>query len=184
MVKFGDEDKQEIAPVTNGFFDEGVYPVQIVSVLGGVTDKGSEFFEFELTDDDGREGKARLYFTDASKKYSFNTIRGIFVHNTAEEKRDAVRERVNACEDTKDLLKICEALRGKSAWLLVQYTGDTYTSDKTGKVYKNVNRNLYHYEPSFTPTPVADEPSTSTAKDTMGGGDEVTDENVDEMFPF
>ena len=180
MAKFNEDDKKEIQQGGAGFYEEGVYTVQIVEVTGGVTDKGSEFFEFEVVGGNGEEGKVRTYFTDAAKPYSFNTIRNIFVHNTVEKNKDKIREMVDACEDTDALLKLCEGLRGKDAWLLVQYTGDTYTNPTSGKSYKNVNRNLYGYEPKFTPTP--ETASSKVAEQT--GGEEITSENVDQVFPF
>lgn len=184
MAKFNADDKKEIAQGGAGFYEEGVYPVQIVDVTAGVTDKGSEFFEFEVTDDQEREGKVRTYFTDAAKQYSFNTIRNIFVHNTVEDNKDKVRAMVDEVEDTEALLKLCEGLRGKSCWLLVQKTGDTYTNPTSGKTYDNVNRNLYGYEPKFTPSTPSANPQNNTAKQVMGGGEEITKDNVDEVFPF
>lgn len=185
MAKFNAEDKKEIAQGGAGFYEEGVYEVQIVDVTGGVTDKGSEFFEFEVTDSDEREGKVRAYFTDAAKPYSFNTIRNIFVHNTVEKNKDKIREMVDACEDTDALLKLCAELRGKDAWLLVQKTGDVYTNPTSGKTYDNVNRNLYGYEPKFTPSATPSNPQNDTAKTAMGeGSEEITTDNVDQVFPF
>lgn len=180
MVKFSKEDKREISQAGAGFYNEGVYKIQIIGVTAGVTDKGSEYFEFEVTDEDEREGKVRTYFTEGARPYSFNTIRSIFVHNTVEENKEKVRDMVDQCDDTDALLKLCEGLRGKEAWLLVQYTGDTYTSPKNGKVYRNMNRNLYGYEPKFTPTPESAEPAETSAQDTG----EITKDNVDEVFPF
>lgn len=182
MADFNDDDKKEIAQGAAGFYEEGVYPVQIVDVTGGETDKGSEFFEFEVVGAEGQEGKVRIYFTEKAKPYSFNTVRNIFVHNTVEKNRDKVREQVDACKNTDELLKLCEALRGKDCWVLVQYTGDTYTNPSSGKSYKNVNRNLYGYEPKFTPTPEAK--TVSSVKQDVGGGEEITTDNVNEVFPF
>lgn len=180
MAKFNQEDKKEITQGSIGFTEEGVYTVQIVDVSGGVSDKGSEFFEFEVVGGNGTEDKIRTYFTEGAKPYSFNTIRNIFVHNTKEENKDKVRAEVDACEDTDSLLKLCEALRGKDAWLLVQKSGTTYTSPKSGKTYDNVNKNLYGYEPKFTPSPKTQ--TQQVAEQT--GGEEITSENVDQVFPF
>lgn len=179
MATFTQDDKREISQ-SLGFYDEGVYEVKIVAVDAGTTEKGSEYFEFEVADTEGREGKVRTYFTDAAKPYSFNTIRSIFVHNTVEKNKEAVRKEVDECEDTDALLKLCQELRGKDAWLLVQYTGETYTSPKNGKVYKNMNSNLYGYAPTFTPTPQSAEPAQTAPSDTG----EITKDNVEQVFPF
>jgi len=182
MADFNDDDKKEIAQGGAGFYEEGVYPVQIIDVTGGETDKGSEFFEFEVAGAEGQEGKVRVYFTDKAKPYSFNTIRSIFVHNTVEKKKDEVRAMVDKCKNTEELLKLCDALRGKDCWLLVQYTGETYTNPSSGKSYKNANRNLYGYEPRFTPTPSTN--AADSVKKDVGGGEEITSENINEVFPF
>ena len=182
MADFNADDKKEITQ-TAGFYEEGVYTIKIVDVTGGVTDKGSEYFEFEVVGNNGEEGTVRTYFTDAAKPYSFNTIRNIFVHNTPEKNKEIIKKSVEDCANTTDLLTLCEALRGKDAWLLVQKTGDTYTNPKTGKVYDNLNRNIYGYAPKFTPSAKAPT-ATQTSSDIMGGGEEITSENVDQVFPF
>lgn len=183
MANFNEDDKKEIAQGASGFYEEGVYPIQIVDVTGGVTDKGSEFFEFEVVGKDGEEGKVRTYFTDAAKPYSFNTIRSIFVHNAVNESaKEKTRAKIDSVENTDELLKLCEALRGKDAWLLVQYTGETYTNPSSGKSYKNVNRNIYGYEPKFTPTP--QESQATTSNSAPADNQEITKDNVDEVFPF
>lgn len=174
MAKFTDDDKAERS--NKNYFTEGIHEVQIEGVTGGVSDSGSEYFEFSLLGAEGQEGTARVYFTDAAKPYSFNTVRSIFVHNTeSEEGKEKMREKVGAVKDTDDLLKLCQALRGKMCWLMIEDAGTTYTSERTGKTYKNFNRNIYGYEPK---------PRTPQAQLQQAVPDAEKVETPEDVFPF
>jgi hypothetical protein len=178
MAKFTDEDKVEKV-FNNNYFGEGIFKVQIVSVKAGETDKGSEYFEFELVGEGGEEGNARVYFTEKAKPYSFNTIRAIFVHNAVNDAaKEKTRKAIDAVKDTDELLKLCEALRGKECWLLVEKTGEKYTSKSNGREYDQLNKNIYGYEPKMKNV------SDATAVINEMGGGEITPENVEDVFPF
>lgn len=148
MVKFSDEHKEESQ---GNFFGQGVHKVLIMLVEFGKTDDDKEFGEFTVVDpeNDDRQDRVRLWFTtDKAVKFSFSTLRNIFVHNAPEDKKDSVREKFNALEDTKQLEEACQkTLIGKECWYTVYEDPErTYTNDK-GEVKNSYNRNIYGYEP-------------------------------------
>lgn len=148
MVKFNDEHKEESQ---GNYFGQGVHKVQIMLVEFGKTDDGKEFGEFTVVDpeNDDRQDRVRLWFTtDKAVKFSFSTLRNIFVHNAPEDKKDAVREKFNALKDTEELEVACQkTLIGKECWYTVYEDPErTYTNDK-GELKHSFNRNIYGYEP-------------------------------------
>jgi len=146
-VNFNDDTKKPIGQ----YFGEGVHKVKIQGVVADTSpNSGSEYFEFGLLGENGEEGNARVYWTEKSQPYSFNTIRDIFVHNTKEENKDKVRDMVNATSNTDELLKLCQdSLEGKEAWLKVEKSGTTYVNG-AGETKESYNRNIYGYEPRMT----------------------------------
>ena len=173
MAQFTDEDKKEIS---QNYFGEGVFKVKISGVHGGITESDKEYLEFSIIEDDGeREAEARLWFSEKAKRYSFNTIRTIFVHNTKEENKDKIREKVNEINDTKEMEKLCQNLIGKECWYMVQKSDTTYT-DKFGNERPNYNKNLYGYEPKLKE--VSKEASIAN---TVSG--EIIESTKDEPFP-
>lgn len=164
MVKFNDDHKKEL---NNDYFEIGVHKVQIMLVEFNKTDDGREYVEFTVTDPETqtKEGKARLWFTtDKAIGYTFNIIRGIFVHNSPEAKKQAIREKVDAVKDTDELDKLCQLLVGKEAWYEISEDDTrTYQNDK-GDTKPSLNKNITGYEP--TPRKVsapAEEPATTAA---------------------
>lgn len=143
-MKLNDDMKKEIS---NNYFSEGVHKVKIGSVHF-VTDNGKEYAEFLVVGDEGQEGTARVYFTEKAATYSFNTIRGIFVHNSPESSKDKTRDAINAIEDTETLEKQCQKLIGKECWYMVQKSDQTYVNNN-GETKNSYNKNIYHYEPKM-----------------------------------
>lgn len=160
MVKFSDKHKQE---QTGKYFSEGVHEVKIGFVEFDQTDDGREFADFSLTDNAEREAKVRFWFhTDGAINYSFNIIKGIFVHNAPEDKKDAIRAKVEAAADTEELAKLCSLLIGKDAWLEVARNPKRDYRGNDGNMKKAYDSNIYGYEP--TPkAPVAAAASTDDA---------------------
>ena len=156
MANFNDDTKKEL----NQYFGEGVHKVKILAVDQGKTDDGKEYFEFKLEGENGEDGNARIYWTEKAQQFSFNTVRGIFVHNTIEKNKDAIRKEVDATTNTDELFKLCQALKGKEAWYVVQKTDRTYTNSD-GETKFSYNRNLYGYEYVIKKT---------AAQDIMGDG--------------
>lgn len=172
MVKFSDKDKQEMGE----FFELGIHKVEIATVIFDKTEDGREFVDFEVVDPETntKEASARLWFhTAGARKYSFNTIRTIFVHNAAEDKKQKIREKVDAVKDTKELDELCQSLVGKEAWLQVyEDPNRTYRvrdkdGNETGEVKPSINRDITGYEPQpkkiSAPTQTQETTSTTSS---------------------
>lgn len=145
MVKFKEDHKKDSR---GDFIPEGVHKVKIMFAELGETNDGKEYIEFTVADDEDREGRARMWFTtDAAINYTFNIIRGIFVHNAPEGKKDEIRNKIDALEDSKQLEKACQMLIGKEAWYQNTQSDRTYT-DAEGNQKHSYDRNIYGYEPS------------------------------------
>ena len=172
MVKFSDEHKKELS---NDYFEIGVHKVQIMLVNFGKTDDGKEYVEFTVTDPETqtKEGTARLWFTtDKAIGYTFNIIRGIFVHNSPEDKKQAIREKVDAVKDTTELDKLCQLLIGKEAWYEISEDETrTYQNDK-GETKPSLNKNITGYEPTPKKVSAPAAPETNAAP-VSDGDDEV-----------
>lgn len=180
MVKFTDEHRQD----NGNFFDEGAHKVTIEDVTFGTTDDGKEYAEFSVFDQQNHElkDKARVWFTtDKAIKFSFGIIRGIFIHNCPEEKKDALRESLQKIKDTEELAKICVSLRGKEAWFTLYKSDRTYTN-ASGDIKNSYDRGIWGYEPS-TPkkSDAANAPDTVSTAQKVTGGEKV---EVGDEFPF
>lgn len=174
MVKFSDAHKAE----SGQYFELGVHKVQIAGVEFGKTEdkEPREYVEFTVVDDlnseNAVEAKARLWFTtDKAIKYTFGIIRGIFTHNAPEDKKQAIREKVDAVKDTDELAKLTDLLVGKECWLEVSEDPTrTYTND-AGETKPSINRNITGYAP--TPKKVsAPAVESNAAPTTAGNADE------------
>jgi len=142
MADFNDDTKKPIGR----YFTEGVHKVTIQLVEADKTQDGKEFFEFSLLGEEGEEGTARVYWTEKASPYSFNTVRDIFVHNTPEAKKQAIRDKVDATSNTDELLKLCATnLIDKECWFKVEKTGTQYTN-ANGELKDSYNKNIYGYE--------------------------------------
>lgn len=146
MVKFNDDHKKEMG---GDFIPEGTHKVRIVDVLFGTDSQQREYVEITVEDEKGRNGTAKMWFTtDAAINYTFNIMRGIFVHNAPADKKDEVRQQIDNLADSEALAKACDkVLIGKEAWYQVVKTDRTY-EDSEGNVKNSYNRNIYGYEPS------------------------------------
>lgn len=145
MVKFSDKHKEDSR---GDFIPEGTHLVKIMLVEGGKTTDGKEYIEFTVVDDQEREGRARMWFTtDAAINYTFNIVRGIFVHNAPEGKKDEMRAKIDAIADSDKLVEACQALIGKEAWYQNTKSDRTY-HDAEGNEKHSYDRNIYGYEPA------------------------------------
>ncbi len=178
MIEFTDEHKKEYEG--GKYFDFGVHTVTIMKVEFGLTEKdGKEYVEITVQDDpkadEPRETEVRLWFTnDKSIRYSLNTIKGIFSHNTPKEKREAVKKEVNKVSDTEELDKLMQKLVGKEAFIEVSEDEVRTFEDKDGNVRPSINRNIYGYKPE--PKMVKAEPrvsSTNTDKSNASPDEDV-----------
>lgn len=171
MVKFSDEHKVE----GGKYFDLGVHKVKIMLVEFAKTEdkEPREYVEFTVVDENNEdlEAKARLWFTtDKAIKYTFGIIRGIFTHNAPEDKKQAIREKVDAVKDTDELDKLCQLLIGKEAWLEVSEDPTRTYTNEAGEVKPSINRNITGYAP--TPKKVSAPAVESAAPVAEGSADE------------
>ena len=147
---FSDTEKEE---KSFNYFEQGVHKVQISGVEFGFTEDKDEkeYCEITVVDPDNSEktDKVRLWFhSEGARSYSFSTLRAIFVHNAADDKKDEIRNKFNAIKGTEDLEKACQKmLPGKEAWFSI-YESETRTyTDESGKVRKSFDKNITGYEP-------------------------------------
>lgn len=152
MVKFSDENKKVSEFSGSKYFEEGVHQVRISTVVLDKTKDGKEFLEFGvigMDDDDEREDSVRFWFTtDGAINFSFNRIREIFVHNAPEDKKDEVRTKFDAIDDTEALEKACtKVLIGKEAWLKVEQNKNRPYTKTDGSTGYSFDKNLTGYEP-------------------------------------
>lgn len=165
MVNFKEDHKRELA----SFFPEGIHKVKITSVELGKTQDEKEYMEFGLAQG-MYEDKARVWFTtDKAIGYSFNVIRGIFVHNAGADKKDKAREAFDKIESTEDLEKVCQGLIGKECWFSVFEDPNRTYQNSAGETRNSLNKNIYGYEPTVrlakpTNVPVSTESSDEPFK--------------------
>lgn len=158
------------------YFGIGTYKVEISLITSGVTEAGKEYVEFTVVDpeDKDRSGTARLWFTtDGAAKYAISIISGIFVHNTSEDKRDALRSALKKLTDTDGLLDIAQKkLVGKEAYYVVEEDELRTYVNKDGETLPSINRNIYGYEM----TPKKTDKVTEKEREEISAG-------VEEAFP-
>jgi hypothetical protein len=180
MVKFSDDHKKEI---NNDYFEIGIHKVQIMLVVFSKTDDGREYVEFTVTDPETqtKEGKARLWFTtDKAIGYTFNAIRGIFVHNSPEDKKEAIRKKVDAVKDTDELDKLCQLLVGKEAWYEISEDDiRTYQNEK-GETKSSLNKNITGYKP--TPRKIKAPTTGTTVASSEESEESEESEDTDEVM--
>lgn len=167
MVKFTDEHKKD-----NTFVQEGIHKCKIARIEFGTTDADKEYVEFGVKTEDGKEDSARLWFTtDKAIAFTFSIIKGIFVHNAPEGKKDEARAAIDALGDTTELEKACKVLVGKEVWLSVYQNKNRPYQNAQGETRYSFDKNITGYEPSprtMTPehtTPDNTEPIKHTDED-------------------
>jgi len=144
-MDFNDSHKQEI----NTRLPFGVSKVEIIGFNVDKTPSGSEFIEVGFVTEEGAEDKARLYFTDKAAKFSFNTCRGILLHNTPETQKEKAKSIIDAVPNHEKLAELMtQKLIGKEAWA-TKYLDPNRTYEKDGQTYQSVNVNIFAYEPKL-----------------------------------
>jgi hypothetical protein len=171
--QFNDDDKAE-----REFTEKlpyGISKVQLVGATDGETDDGRDWIDLEITNADGIEDTARVWFTGKAAPYSFNTLRQIAVHNGKDDAaKEEMRQAVEACTDTAALAELLNAkVAGGELWF-TKYLDPTRTwVDNDGNERQSVNRNVYGYEPKLKPELMPKQV----------GGEEISRENIDKIFP-
>lgn len=155
----------------------GVSKVQLVGATAGATDDEKDWIDLEITTEDGIEDTARVWFTGKAAPYSFNTLRQIAVHNGKDDaEKEKIREAVEACADSDALAELLNTkVAGGELWFTKYLDPSRTWTDNDGNVRQSVNKNVYGYEPKLKPELMP--------KQAPLGGEQITDANVDKLFP-
>lgn len=149
-MQFNDTHKKEYTKN----FPFGVTKVNIVNFTLAKTDNGKEYVEVAFVDhkNDELSDTARVWFTtDKAAQFSFNTLKDVFVHNAPEAKKDEARDMVMKTANTESLVELLKSkLLGKEMWV-TKYFDANRTHDYQGQIFRDVNKNIYGYEPSLIP---------------------------------
>lgn len=150
-MEFNDTHKEEVS--RNSYFPFGVHKVKILGFNHQQPEGKSEFIEVGFTNEDGTlEDKGRVYFTEDSAKYSFNTLRTILLHNVAEDKKDAAKAAIDKVENTEKLVDLLSSkLVGKEMWITKYLNKKGRTYEKNGQTFKAIDVNIYGYQPALKP---------------------------------
>lgn len=146
--KFSDEAK---AFEGNGgnWFGFGVHEVKIGTVTEGTTDSGTDYIEFEVFGENDEEDTARVWLTEKSEKYSFRTLKDIYVHCAPEAKKEAARKSFDAAEDSTAVVELLQNCIGKQIWF-TKYPDPTRTYlNANGETKQSINKNIYGYQPKL-----------------------------------
>jgi hypothetical protein len=164
--KFSDEAKTFQGGGDGNWFGFGVHEVTIGEVTEGQTDSGTDFIEFTLLGDNEEEDTARVWLTEKSEKYSFRTLKDIYVHCAPEAKKQAARESFDAAEDSTAVVELLQNCIGKKCWF-TKYPDPKRTYEASdGTIKKSINKNIYGYAPKLR-------------EDLMPQQDKVVDVDVD-----
>jgi hypothetical protein len=172
---FNDEDKVE-----REFAEKlpyGVSRVQLVGATAGETEDGKSWIDLEITTADGIEDTARVWFTGKAAPYSFNTLRQIAVHSGKDDAaKEELRQGIENMQDSDELADFLnEKVAGGELWFTKYLDPQRTWTDNDGNVRQSVNKNVYGYEPKLKPELMP--------KDVPLGGEQITDGNVDKLFP-
>lgn len=172
MADFTKEDKVE--KVMGKYFDVGVHRVKIKVITFDKMDDGREFADIFVEGADGQEDNSRVWFhTAPAKNYSFNILKGIFVHNAKEENKDKVRKTIDAVNNTDELEEACQGLVGKEAFFEIKEDPVRTYQNAKGETRPSLNKNVYGYEPTVKTQPA---PSTKAAEE--AGGEDIELSNI------
>lgn len=149
--KFSDEDK-EVKDFTETI-PFGVHEVQFTGAIAGETDAGKDFIEIGVVAKDGLEDSARLWFVGGASNISFNTANQVAVHQGKdEEEKVTIRERVEAVNDSQELVDILnDVCASGKLWFSKYYDPKRTYQNQKGETRQSINKNIYGYEPKAKP---------------------------------
>lgn len=142
------EADKEVKELSDNWFEFGKYKVTVGSVELGETDQGKGYVELAVLGEKGEEDTARVWFTsEKSTNYAFNILRGIYVHNAPESKKEAAKSTMAAVKSVGELVEKMQQTVGGECWF-TKYADPTRTyTANDGTVRQSVNKNVYGYEP-------------------------------------
>lgn len=147
--QFNDEDKEANDRTERIPF--GISEVQFVGATAGETEAGKDYIEVTVTDKNGVEDNARVWFVGGAAKYSFDTLRNIVVHIA---KNDADKEKarmaVESCVDNEALADLMnEKCVGGQLWFTKYYNPSRTYTGTDGQTRRSVDNSVYGYEPKL-----------------------------------
>jgi len=172
-----EEMKENILKESSGqsWLGLGVHEVFIKSVELTQAKTGTLGMKIVVENPDGKN-EVTFWLSEAALPYSIENVSRLVVHNTAEDKRAAVREFFGNIMSAKELVEVAkEKLVGGVGYLSVRESKTQTYTDKNGEVKPSLERNLLPYKPKETAT-------QSVAKE-MGGGT-LLDEKTKLDIPF
>lgn len=177
---FSDEDKVETNTEFTDRLPFGVNDVQLVGATSGQTEAGKDYIELTVTNKDGIEESARVWFTGGASQYSFNTVKQIVVHNA---KTDADKEKARAavenCTNTDEMADLLNSKTvGGQLWVTKYYDPNRTYQNASGQTRRSINTNIVGYEPKEKPELLnlkqIGEDTVHPVGDTPLGGEDVT----------
>lgn len=173
---FNDDDKVETNTEFTDRLPFGVNDVQLVGAVSAATDAGKDFIELTVTDKDGTEENARIWFTGGASPYSFNTIRQIIVHSAkTDADKEKARQAADNCKDTDELADLLNSkCVGAQLWVTKYYDPVKTYTNVGGETRRSINTNVYGYEPKEKPELLALKQFSSDSGSAPLGGEDVT----------
>lgn len=168
------EDEDKVANEFNERIPFGISEVQFVGATAGETEAGKDFIEVTVTDKDGLEDSARVWFVGGAAKFSFDTLRQIAVHIA---KDDKAKEKARmAVENVKDNDELAELLNknciGGHLWFTKYFDPSRTYQGSDGVTRRSINNSVLGYEPKLKPELM---PDTSGGRPVSSG--------VEDVFP-
>lgn len=166
------------------YFGEGVYRVKLSAVEAGMTQSGSDYFQFSFVGVNGEsETWARMWLTPKAYEYTARNIRGIAVHNcNSDEKKDEMRKYFDDnVKNGEDLYAIAKALVQQKAecWIERSKQDEPYGYRDDGTPKYGYNVNFRPYDPTKTED---DKSPVSTEKTPQATSGAATATVVDHEF--
>lgn len=130
----------------------GVHDVKVTGVELTQAKTGTLGVKLTVANDDGKN-EVTMWLSERALPYTIENISRIGVHNTPEEKREALRNAMTNINSAKDAYEVVKGkFVGFQCWLSVRESKtDTYT-DKNGETKPSLDRNLLSYKPKETQT--------------------------------
>lgn len=156
----------------------GVHEVKIQEVSLVEAKTGTLGIKFVVANEEGKQETVN-WLSEKALPYTIAFLSSIAVHNTAEEKRDALRQGMTKIDSAKQAYEIARAkFVGFSGYLQVtESKTQEYTDKRTGEVKPSLETRLLSYKPNQT--------GEQKVQQAMGGGEKVEKDEVDlNELPF
>lgn len=132
---------------SGNWFGFGVHEVTIGEVSEGETDSGTDYIEFTLLGDNQEEDTARVWLTEKSEKYSFRTLKDIYVHCAPEAKKEEARKSFDEAADSTAVVELLQNCIGAKIWFTKYPDPKRSYVNQAGETKPSINKNVYGYAP-------------------------------------